>query len=187
MQCILNFFLNKGCIFFCQNQTPLIFLSVLINEFKTHKTHSDAHLKPTNVNEYAIEKSERWRSQNSLTVIASSRHHSQLNLPEKNRFPQKENTQLNTSDKISVQESYTHTHKCKTKKKNKNQWVSGQYVVTYRVISSQTHTLRHHLPRYIPDLSHPKHWSHVLHIHVTAACEMRVLDNRTSCPTVKGG
>ena len=84
-RCILNFFLNKGCIFFCQNQTPLIFLSVLINEFKTHKTHSntDAHLKPTNVNEYAIEKSERWRSQNSLTVIASSRHHSQLNLPEK--------------------------------------------------------------------------------------------------------
>lgn len=40
---------------------PLIFLSVLIKEFKTHKTHSntDAHLKPTNVNEYAIEKSER--------------------------------------------------------------------------------------------------------------------------------
>ena len=61
VQCILNFFLNKGCIFFCQNQMPLIFLSVLIKEFKTHKTHSntDAHLKPTNVNEYAIEKSER--------------------------------------------------------------------------------------------------------------------------------
>lgn len=44
---------------------------------------TDAHWKPTNINEYAIEKSERWRSQNSLTVIASSRHHSQLNLPEK--------------------------------------------------------------------------------------------------------